>query len=206
MREISEGDLPSWPSSGRTPDHSDTTPALVELLGGEPGAPIESPEYDRLYIVSIGADGAISTDHVVKALASYVRTLVAPPSPFDAYVFDDDKSVMSPAALAGMTLFFSARLGCAQCHASLTLSGPISHAVTQAPPVFHVTAVSGSARAFRAPTLRMVRATAPYMHDGSLATLGDVIDHYQTAQLERVPAFSLSAAERTQLIAFLETL
>ena len=55
----------------------------------------------------------------------------------------------------------------------------VIHSRQATAPVFHVTAVGGSARAFRAPTLRSVGATAPYMHDGSIATLEEVIDHYR---------------------------
>ena len=148
----------------------------------------------------------ITTDTIVKALASYVRTLRAPTSAFDRYLLDDDRSGMSEAAFAGLALFFSERLGCSTCHASLNFSGPVRHAIQTAPPVFHVTAVGGTDEAFRAPTLRAVAHTAPYMHDGSLKTLAEVVAHYQTVTVERVPDFTLSEREQAELIAFLTTL
>jgi len=151
-------------------------------------------------------DGAVTTKNVIRALATYVRTLVPPPSAFDAYLFNDDNDALSVAAKAGMDLFFSARLGCAQCHASLAFSGPISHALQRTQAVFHVTGVGGSRQGFRAPTLRRVAVTAPYMHDGSLATLQQVLWHYQNADAAHVPDFTLTAAEERQLIAFLGTL
>jgi cytochrome c peroxidase len=151
-------------------------------------------------------DGVISTENVTKALASYVRTLIAPVSAFDRYLFEDDSTALSASAIAGLELFFSPRLGCAQCHASFNLSGPISHQLQASEPVFHVTGVGSTNIAFRAPTLRMVKHTAPYMHDGSLATLYEVVQHYQQVRVERIPVFDLSAAEQRQLIAFLESL
>lgn len=162
-------------------------------------------DYPSQFAAAFPDDG-ISTSTVVKALASYVRTLVPEPSAFDAYLFDDDHSALSVAAQAGMGLFFSSRLGCSQCHASLAFSGPISHALQRAQPVFHVTGVGDSGRAFRAPTLRRVAHTAPYMHDGSLATLQQVVQHYQHVNAKRVPKFTLTETEQRQLIAFLRSL
>jgi len=151
-------------------------------------------------------DKAINTSNMIKALASYVRSLAPPATAFDRYLFEDDRSLMSDAARAGMDLFFSERLGCSECHASLALSGPITHSVQQAPPVFHVMGVSGSDAAFRAPTLRFIQHTAPYMHNGSMSSLHEVLQHYQTRPSERVPAFRLSHSETQQLLAFLHTL
>ncbi len=148
----------------------------------------------------------ITIERIIEALASYVRTLHPPASAFDEYLFHDKTNALGDDAKAGMTLFFSAQLGCSQCHASLTFSGPISHVNEQAEPVFHRNGVSGSQIAFRAPTLRAIAHTAPYMHDGSLSTLADVLDHYQSTSAERVPAFTLTAEQQNQLIAFLKTL
>jgi cytochrome c peroxidase len=151
-------------------------------------------------------DDDISNTSVIRALASYVRTIVPAPSAFDAYLFDDDQQALSAMAVAGMKLFFSPRLGCSNCHASLAFSGPISHVLQQTPPAFHATGVGASGAAFRAPTLRRVADTAPYMHDGSMATLQQVLQHYQNVTAKHVPKFTLSADEQGQVIAFLRTL
>lgn len=163
------------------------------------------PYYRSQFALAFG-DKEINTDRLVKALASYVRSLNPPLTAFDRYLFEDDISAMPDSARAGMGLFFSPRLGCSDCHASLALSGPISHSVQQAQPVFHVMGVSGSAAAFRAPTLRFIRHTAPYMHDGSMASLEAVLEHYQTQPSARVPTFQLSPEETQQVLAFLHTL
>lgn len=152
------------------------------------------------------ADQQISLENIVRALASYVRTIRPPTSAFDNYLFQDDSSALSKEAKAGLELFFSERLSCSHCHASLNFSGPIKHSLSQAAPVFHVTGVGGSNKPFRAPTLRAIRHTAPYMHDGSLTTFTAVIDHYENTRVERLAVFELSQQERSQLIAFLQSL
>jgi cytochrome c peroxidase len=177
----------------------------------------------------------LSMDHIIKAIAAFERTLISGRSPFDRYVFDDDLEAMSASAKRGMELFYSARIGCAQCHSGLNFSGPIiyeGHAADTAlfantglydldghgayPPadrgLIEVTHRSADMGKFRVPTLRNVALTGPYMHDGSLATLDAVLDHYTRGghknprQDPRVHAFELSAAERTDLLAFLDSL
>jgi len=134
-----------------------------------------------------------------------------------------------------MALFFSARVGCAQCHSGLDFSGPMNyqgHGAQRAafannglydvdgrgsyPPndrgLIEVTHRAADAGKFRVPTLRNVALTAPYMHDGSLARLEDVLEHYarggrqSSRQDARVRPLSLTPAERSDLIAFLESL
>ena len=151
-------------------------------------------------------DRQITSERVIKALASYVRTLRPPANPFDDLLFNDNRGALSADAYAGMDLFFSEELGCSGCHAALTFSGPISHAEVQTKPAFHVTGVGGSITAFRAPTLRAITHTAPYMHDGSLQTLEQVLDHYQNSGADNVPSFSLTSRQAHQLIEFLKTL
>ena len=146
----------------------------------------------------------ISTETLIMAIAAYVRSIRAPISPFDRWVFYDDSQALSTQQKQGMDLFFSERLGCAHCHASINFGGSVKHRVQQASPVFHHTG-SGPGD-FRAPTLRQVAHTAPYMHNGSLSSLGEVIDHYQQVEVTRVPNFTLTDTEKNALIAFLHAL
>ncbi len=186
------------PLLSRNPVEMGFQPNNLPLLRGD-------ASYPALFAEAFG-DSEISTETIIKALASYVRSLTPPVTAFDRYLFEDDAQGMSMDARAGMDLFFSERLGCGECHASLALSGPISHSVQQANPVFHVMGVSGNAAALRAPTLRYITHTAPYMHDGSIPSLHAVLEHYQTQPSPRVPAFRLTADETRQLLAFLHTL
>jgi cytochrome c peroxidase len=186
----------------------------------------------------------VSTVNVVKAIAAYERTLISGRSAFDRYVFDDARDALSAAARRGMTLFYSARSGCAQCHSGLNFSGPIVSEQTSARALFANTGLynidghgaypvsdtglfeeTNAARdmgRFRVPTLRNVALTAPYMHDGSIATLKEVVEHYmrggrQTSPMSatttdstpkdaRIRPLSLSSDERDDLVAFLESL
>ena len=179
--------------------------------------------------------GTLSMDHIIMAIAAFERTLISGRSPFDRYIFDDDRSAMSESARHGMELFYSAGVGCAQCHSGLNFSGPIvyeGHETDAAlfantglydldghgaypradQGLLEVTHRSADMGKFRVPTLRNVALTAPYMHDGSLSSLDQVLDHYTRGghknprQDARIRPFVLSAAEREDLIAFLKSL
>jgi cytochrome c peroxidase len=198
--------------------------------------------YRELFAAAFPGDpDPFTLGHVTRALASFERTLLSGDSPYDRLLYRDDREALSPAARRGMALFFSAELACAECHAGFNLSGPVHFAragggaAFEPPPAFFNTAlydlgggaypldnpglVRRTGRAedqgrFRAPTLRNVALTAPYMHDGSIATLGEVIDHYAAGgraagnpgKDSRLEGFAISAAGKTDLIAFLEAL
>jgi cytochrome c peroxidase len=182
-----------------------------------------------------GDSEPVRLDTIVRAIAAFERTLVSGDSPFDRYLYRDDRTGMSPEALRGMKLFFSDRLRCAECHGTFNLSGPVDvEGIKDLELVFHNTGlynVDGrgtypdtdrglfdlTKRAtdmgrFRAPTLRNIAVTAPYMHDGSVLTLEAAIAHYATGgkrspyRSDRVRGFRLSRGDRTDLVAFLESL
>lgn len=176
----------------------------------------------------------LSFDHLAKAIASFERTLISGSSAFDRWAYGNQEDALSPAARRGLALFHSARVGCGECHARFTFSGPIVYQDSaDAAPTFYNTGLynlpggrypadnPGLARhtgeksdegRFRVPSLRNVALTAPYMHDGSLPTLEAVIDHYRRGgqshprQDPRIHPISLSAEEERDLIAFLESL
>jgi cytochrome c peroxidase len=169
---------------------------------------VADPEIAALHRTAFG-EVELGEDSVIRALAAYVRTLIRMDSPFDRYLYWDDASGFDARARAGMALFFSDRLGCGRCHAGAHLAGPTASPGRAVAPVFHRTAVSDASIAFRAPSLRFVRRTAPYMHDGSLATLGEVVDFYSGGGgkgAERLEPFDLDADEREALLAFLGAL
>jgi cytochrome c peroxidase len=67
----------------------------------------------------------LSMEHIIKSIASFERTLISGRSSFDRYVFDDDQAALSSSAKRGMALFYSARIGCAQCHSGINFTGAI---------------------------------------------------------------------------------
>lgn len=181
------------------------------------------------------AASPLTMDNVIKAIAAFERTLISGRSAFDRYVFDDDPTAMPESARRGMALFFSARVGCAQCHFGINFSGPvISAGHERGQPIFANTGLydvdgrGGYPRSdrglmevthrpsdmgkFRVPTLRNVALTAPYMHDGSLSSLQEVLDHYMRGGHKspgrdlRIRPFTLSNAERADMLAFLDSL
>jgi cytochrome c peroxidase len=174
--------------------------------------------YRDLFARSFPDDPApISVINVTRALASFERTLISGRSAFDRYVFDDDRAALDVSARRGMAFFYGERFGCARCHSGIAFSGPIVHAgQPTAEPAFVDT---GEGR-FRVPTLRNAAVTAPYMHDGRFVSLADVIDDYAAGRPHapraasahvpprdpRLQGFAISAAEKADLLAFLESL
>jgi cytochrome c peroxidase len=196
---------------------------LIEWLKGEQG-------YSAAFRESFPQEGEpVTISNVLKAIAAFERTLISGRSPFDRYVYDDDRAAFPESARRGMRLFYSDRSGCARCHFGLNFSGPITQRGKSAPALFanNGSAVKGDEGLaaetkrpqdlgrFRVPTLRNVALTAPYMHDGRFATLEQVIDHYVAggklegsigvvdAQIHRL---DLSAEEKSDLVEFLKHL
>lgn len=125
--------------------------------------------------------GELTAEQVAAALAAYQRTLVARDTPFDRYLAGD-RSALSPAAERGRELFFGHAL-CSQCHAGAELTDQKYHNIgigigSKDRGRRDVTMRREDHAAFRTPALREIAHTAPYMHDGSLATLADVVRHY----------------------------
>jgi cytochrome c peroxidase len=182
-----------------------------------------------------GDPSPVTLGNIIKAIASFERTLVSAGSALDRYLYRDDRSAMSPEALRGMALYFSDRLACGGCHGGFNLSGPTDQeGADPVTPTFHNTALYNTdgrgaypaadrglidktgrpadMGSFRAPTLRNVALTAPYMHDGSVPTLEAAIAHYAARGVPsplrspRLKGFTLSARETADLVAFLNAL
>jgi len=156
-----------------------------------------------------GEARAVSMDNVIRAIAAYERTLFAGNSPFDRYVFGGDHAALDAAQKRGMQLFFSARSGCSACHAGINFAGPWVD--REQPAAAANFADNGTGQVVRVPTLRNLRLTAPYMHDGRFPDLAAVLAHYERAAqdpaadagLRRAP---LTTAESADLLRFLESL
>jgi Cytochrome c peroxidase len=143
---------------------------------------------------------AVSIRNIANALAAFERALISGHSPYDRLVYGGDPNALSPSAWRGMRLFYSARAGCSECHQSFNFSGESRYAGhSKTKPVLVRNGVTNGA--FRVPTLRNVELTAPYMHDGSIATLDDVIQRYVTAR-----KLTLNAEEQSDLAEFLRSL
>jgi cytochrome c peroxidase len=154
---------------------------------------------------------------LASALAGFVRRLVSADSPVDRFRAGDF-AALSDAERAGLW-FYESRGGCWRCHGGANFSDEAFHntgvgvvAGEPAPGRAAVTGRSEDRGRFKTPTLRGVGATAPYMHDGSLATLADVIEFYRQggrANANLDPALGpieMSAEDARNLEAFLRAL
>src|SRR6266850_5713213 len=182
--------------------------------------------YRKLFLKAWGTE-QVTIDLVTKSIASFERTVVIGNSAFDRFYYGGDKKALSPAAQRGLKLFLDRRKGnCSVCHVigkqyalftdnkfhnigvGADKSGNFSDAGRYAQ-----TKNASDLGAFKTPTLRNFTETAPYMHDGSQATLKDVVDHYvgggtSNPHLDKeIHALDfLTFNERADLKAFLESL
>lgn len=124
---------------------------------------------------------------------------------------------MSASAVRGRDLFFSARVNCAACHVGANLADEKYHNLgigmdAQEPDIGRA-AITGNDKdwgAFKTPTIRNVALSAPYMHDGSLKTLMDVVEHYNKGGIpnknlsDKIVKLNLTQQEKLDLVAFME--
>jgi cytochrome c peroxidase len=195
------------------------------------------PIYQRLFPQTFAEAGDVYTfKNVTKAIAAFERTIISLRSPYDRYRWGGDSSAISESAKRGEMLFSSSeRGGCFQCHGGWNFStvrfeGSHDRGSEDAPRGgFFNTGVSSylppnrglyehtqrpeDIGGFRAPSLRNIALTAPYMHDGSLATLEEVIDHYAAGGKMEHPnkshilrPFHVTDGEKRDLIEFLKSL
>jgi len=189
---------------------------------------------------------AYSILNVVRATASFVRSIVSFDSPYDRYLRGDEDALQA-GPIRGMELFFSERLECFHCHGGFNFTDSSTHADTLVqsvgfhnnglyniggsglyPPdntgLYDLTGERRDMGRFKAPSLRNIAVTAPYMHDGSIVSLSGVIEHYERGgrllpdgpyagdgsrspyRSEFVKGFDLTGQEKADLISFLESL
>ena len=150
---------------------------------------------------------------VVQALDAYVRSLTTRNSPFDRYVAGDKKA-LTGAQKRGLMLFVG-KADCTMCHRGPNFADDQFHALGvkgDDTGRFQITGVEADRNAFKTPTLRNVARTAPYMHDGSLSTLAEVVDFYDAGGGDQRPKslllrkLHLTKREKSDLIAFLQSL
>ncbi len=172
--------------------------------------PISDPREMDLAVDVAAARVGLSTTELAKALASYVRSILAGDSRFDRFV-EGDRTALSDDEQAGLKLF-RGKARCTSCHLGPTLSDDRLHNTGVAWRDGRFLDDGAGDGKFKTPTLREIGRTAPYMHDGSAATLQAVIDYYDRGGNRHevldpeVHPLGLSAEEKSQLHAFLLSL
>ena len=206
------------------------------------------PVYRTLFAAAFpGESSPITLANLTKALASFERTLLTGRAPYDRYRTGADAKAISESAKRGESLFFSERTECFHCHGGFNFTETVDYVgkgflevefhntglynldakgsyPTRNTGVHEVTDDPEDMGRFKAPSLRNIAITAPYMHDGSIPTLIDVVRHYEAGgrtiadgphkgvgaanihKSEFVKGFQLTDGERADLVAFLESL
>jgi cytochrome c peroxidase len=204
--------------------------------------------YRKLFAAAFPLDPrAFSIRNVTRAIASFERTILSGDSPYDRYRLGDDPEAIPQSAKRGEALFFSERLECFHCHGGFNFTGTIDYLDKGFAEVeFHNTGLYNlkgkfsypmpnlglyefthqeeDIGKFKAPTLRNIAVTAPYMHDGSVKSLEEVVDHYSSGgrtvktgpnagvgaenpnKSEFIKRSALSRQEKADLIGFLKSL
>jgi cytochrome c peroxidase len=172
------------------------------------------PAYVDEFAAAFG-DGAVTRARIENAIATYERTLVSSPAPFDKWI-DGDESAIGDAAKRGFVVF-NGPGNCAACHSGWAFTDGSFHDIGSATgdDVGRGRLFPTSLKlryAFKVPTLRDVARRAPFMHDGAIASLESVIDLYDRGGIDRpsrspeIKPLHLSDQQKSDLVAFLQTL
>ena len=186
----------------------------------------DNTDMKKLFDQAFGP-GPVTMDKITKAIASFERNLVSGNSPFDRFMYGGETDALSAEERRGLEVFRNPHKGnCVVCHtieekyalftdnkfhnlgAGVNAQGELTDLGR-----FNETKKEGDKGAFRTPSLRNVARTAPYMHDGSLKTLKEVVDFYVGGgnanpyrDKEMKSLDFLTKQERADLVAFMESL
>lgn len=154
---------------------------------------------------------------ITRALANFERSLLSGNSAYDQYTQSNNHTAMTMEQVRGMNLFFSSRTNCTTCHTGFNFTNYAFennglYDVYEDPGRQRLTGKEEDRALFKVPGLRNVELTAPYMHDGSFATLEQVVAHYQSGGHNHphknpvLKPLDLTATEQNELVAFLKSL
>jgi cytochrome c peroxidase len=172
--------------------------------------PIEDPNEMDLPLAEAAVRVGTPAEEISRALASFVRSILSGDSRFDRFI-DGDRTALSADEQAGLQLF-RGKGNCIACHVGPNFTDERLHntGIAWRDGKF---ADSGAGRGdFKTPTLREVARTGPYMHDGSLTSLDDIVDYYNRGgnanpQLDpELHPLHLSVDEKRSLVQFLRSL
>ena len=172
--------------------------------------------YRPMFMQAFGSD-QVDIDRIAMAVATFERTVLSGDAPYDRYK-KGDKKAMSPEQVRGMSVFFD-KAKCDRCHenSNFTLNAYANIGIGMDKPEpdlgrYPLTNDPRDWGVFKIPTLREIEHTAPYMHDGSLKTLEEVVDYYDKGgnpnkNLDaNIRKLNLTDQERKDLVAFLKAL
>lgn len=187
-----------------------THEAVIKALSAIPG-------YRERFRKVFGKD-EVTIDEVAKAITTFERTVLSGNSPYDRFKAGDQKA-LTPEQQEGMKVFFSNNARCDSCHEGINFTNGkfanIGIGMDRPQPDlgrFNVTKREADKGAFKTPTLREIVQTGPYMHDGSMKTLEEVVEHYDKGGIKNnwlhqdVRELKLSPQDKKNLVEFLKAL
>ena len=188
-----------------------TLEAMISTLKG---ISMYAPDFEKAF-----GTPEITADRVGMAIASYERTVITGNAPYDRYQAGD-KTAMGESAVRGMEIFNDKNRGnCVTCHAGFNFTDESYHNLglgmdKPKPDLgrFEVTKKDFDRGAFKTPTLRNITQSGPYLHDGSEATLMDVVNFYDKGGVpnkwlsQEIKPLHLSDQDKADLLAFMEAL
>ncbi|MEM0997324.1 MAG: cytochrome c peroxidase [Bacteroidota bacterium] len=175
--------------------------------------------YQRMFWEAFGTE-EVTRLNAVKAIAQFERSMISADSPYDRY-FRGDENALTPLEIEGMKLFFSEKAECFHCHTELLMQDNLFHNNgldfdgSRNMGRYLVTGDTNDIGKFRTPTLRNIELTGPYMHDGRIETLAEVVEHYSSGirpssnlqvLLRRPGGLNFDNDEKQALVAFMEAL
>jgi cytochrome c peroxidase len=180
--------------------------------------PIQDPKEMNMTLAEASTRVGMRPDDIARALASYVRSILSGNSRFDRFI-SGDRRALSSEQRAGLQVF-RGKGNCAACHVGPNFADEHFHNTgiawrdgsVQDEGRFAVTGAQDDRGAFKTPTLREIGRTAPYMHDGTLASLDEVVDYYDRGGNanpgldSELRPLKLTASEKRALVAFLQAL
>ena len=154
---------------------------------------------------------------ITRALANFERSLISGYSRYDHYENYGDENALNASELRGMDLFFSAKTNCSSCHSGFNFTNYAFennglYEQYESVGRFRVTGKESDRATFKIPSLRNIAITSPYMHDGSINNLEDVIAHYNSGaknhpqKSELIRPLNLTVGEQNDLLQFLNAL
>jgi cytochrome c peroxidase len=176
---------------------------------------IKHPTYPALFKKAYNQEPTVFS--LTRAIACFERTLIGGTSRYDTYIQNKDSSALSNSEKNGLNLFFSEKAECFHCHQGFLFTD-LSFRNNGLATVYadsgraRITQVPSDIGKFKVPSLRNVEKTPPYMHDGSLNTLEDVVNHYASGGANHpnkspvIQPLTLTTKEKTDLINFLKSL
>lgn len=212
-RMLREGSVPTIEQQILVPiqEHNEFDFNMVEIIERL------KQQNDYVQMAKEAYDREIDPFVLTRSIAAFERTLISGNSPYDQFVFQNQENALSEAQKRGKTLFESEQLNCNKCHSDFNFTNGdfTNNGLYEVYPDsgrIRFTFLEEDRAVFKVPSLRNIELTGPYMHDGSMDTLEEIIEHYANGgsnhpnKNDLIKGFEISEEEKNDLEEFLRSL